>query len=149
MRNIHLTLVVCTVDKIKVKISQSFVAFSEYTNFIDNICPISTCREDLSVLLRTIHSVVNRSPKGVLHEVILVNDQSDINIVPNATEHIAQENLGHLVKLITAPERLGLIRARIFGAKQATGDVLVFLDSHIEGFTFCLAEIYFQIKEFA
>ena len=100
------------------------------------------------MLLRTIHSVVNRSPKGVLHEVILVNDQSDINIVPNATEHIAQENLGHLVKLITAPERLGLIRARIFGAKQATGDVLVFLDSHIEGFTSCLAEIYFQIKEF-
>ena len=33
MRNIHLTLVVCTVDKIKVKISQSFVAFSEYMNF--------------------------------------------------------------------------------------------------------------------
>ena len=81
--------------------------------------------------------------------MILVNDQSDINIVPNTTEHIAQENLGHLVKLITAPERLGLIRARIFGAKQATGDVLVFLDSHIEGFTSCLAEIYFQIREFA
>ena len=94
--------------------------------------PIS--REDLSVLLRTVHSVVNRSPKKALHEVILVNDQSDINIVPNVTEHIAQENLGHIVKLVTAPERLGLIRARIFGAKQASGQVLVFLDSHVEGY---------------
>lgn len=103
-------------------------------------------REDLSVLLRTIHSVVNRSPREVLHEVILVNDQSDINIVPNATEHIAQENLGHLVKLITAPERLGLIRARIFGAKQATGDVLVFLDSHIEANVNWLEPLLSRIK---
>ena len=33
MRNLHLTFV-CTVDKSKVEISQNFVAFSEYMNFI-------------------------------------------------------------------------------------------------------------------
>ena len=42
-----------------------------------------------------------------------------------------QRNLNH-VKLITPPQRLGLIRARIFGSRLATGDVLVFLDSHVE-----------------
>ena len=36
------------------------------------------------------------------------------------------------VKVITPPQRMGLIRARIHGSRQATGDVLIFLDSHVE-----------------
>ena len=89
-------------------------------------------REDLYVLLRTIHSVIERSPREVLKEIVLINDQSDMNIVQNITDHLQNENLVQLVKLYTAPERMGLIRARIFGARKATGDVLVFLDSHVE-----------------
>ena len=36
MRNLHLTFDLCTVVKSKVKITQNFVAFSEYMNFIIN-----------------------------------------------------------------------------------------------------------------
>ena len=90
-------------------------------------------REDFTVLMRTIHSVVNRSPKENLKEIIVINDQSDLNIIPNITDHLHQMNWQqNFVKVYTAPERLGLIRARIFGARKATGDVLVFLDSHVE-----------------
>ena len=37
-----------------------------------------------------------------------------------------------IVRIVRSPERLGLIRAKVSGAKLATGDVLVFLDAHCE-----------------
>ncbi len=42
------------------------------------------------------------------------------------------EQFGGKVKIFRKKERQGLIRAKIEGAKVATGDVLVFLDSHCE-----------------
>ena len=37
-----------------------------------------------------------------------------------------------LVKIVRERERVGLIRARLTGARHATGDVLTYLDSHCE-----------------
>lgn len=39
---------------------------------------------------------------------------------------------GSKVRLFRSSVRLGLIRAKIVGAKHATGEVVVFLDSHCE-----------------
>ena len=36
------------------------------------------------------------------------------------------------MKIVRSPERIGLIRARLLGARHATAPVLTYLDSHCE-----------------
>lgn len=75
--------------------------------------------EALPTLLRTIYSIINRSPHSLLREIVLVDDDSDIEEYGNVLEKFV-ELLPVPVKLIRSDERLGLIRARIMGAKHAT-----------------------------
>lgn len=76
--------------------------------------------EGFSVLMRTVHSVIDRSPKHILHEIILVDDYSDKkNLKEQLEEYIEQFN--GLVKLVRNKEREGLIRTRSRGASVATG----------------------------
>lgn len=103
--------------------------------------------EHYHTLLRTIHSVVNRTQPEYLKEIILVDDYSDI---PKLHEDVAKYIGNHfdgLVKLYKTERREGLIRARMFGARKATGDVIVFLDSHIEVNIDWLRPLLSKIKE--
>ncbi len=43
-----------------------------------------------------------------------------------------EKHFGDIVKILRAPKRLGLIAAKNYGGRHATGDVLIFLDAHIE-----------------
>ncbi|KAM9664866.1 polypeptide N-acetylgalactosaminyltransferase 5 [Trichechus inunguis] len=83
-----------------------------------------------STLLRSVHSVLNRSPPHLIKEILLVDDFS--------TKDYLKDNLDRYmsqfpkVRILRLKERHGLIRARLAGAQNATGDVLTFLDSHVE-----------------
>jgi len=86
--------------------------------------------EHLSLILRTLHSICNRSPPELLDEIILVNDASTKDYA-ELKEYLKFHFYGK-VKYLELPERVGLIVARMEGAKAATSEVLCFIDSHIE-----------------
>ncbi|CRL03896.1 CLUMA_CG017018, isoform A [Clunio marinus] len=89
--------------------------------------------EILSTLTRTIHSVFNRSPPELLKEVILVNDHSDKDYCYGPLEEYLRDHFDmKKIKIIVMPVRSGLIWGRLAGARAATGDVLVFIDCHVE-----------------
>lgn len=86
--------------------------------------------EAWSVLLRTVHSIINRSPKRLVKEIVLVDDFSNKPHLGEQLENYVKPL--KIVKIVRAKKREGLIRARLLGAKAATAPVLTFLDSHCE-----------------
>ncbi|CAI5445034.1 unnamed protein product [Caenorhabditis angaria] len=87
--------------------------------------------EAWSVLLRTVHSVLERTPDNLLTEIILVDDFSDMEHTKTPLEEYMSQFNGK-VRILRMEKREGLIRARLRGAAIAKGEVLTYLDSHCE-----------------
>uniref|UniRef100_A0ABI7XW18 Polypeptide N-acetylgalactosaminyltransferase n=1 Tax=Felis catus TaxID=9685 RepID=A0ABI7XW18_FELCA len=88
--------------------------------------------EALSVILRSVHSVVNRTPSRLLKEVILVDDNSDSAELKTSLDQYVNRRYPGLVKIVRNSRREGLIRARLQGWKAATAPVVGFFDAHVE-----------------
>ncbi|KAM3724329.1 Polypeptide N-acetylgalactosaminyltransferase [Dirofilaria immitis] len=113
-------------------------------NNTDELCRNAIYRDDLpdtsviicfhneawSVLLRTVHSVLERTPAHLLNEIILVDDFSDLDHLKKPLEDYMSQ-FGK-VRILRLENRMGLIRARLKGASVARGKVLTYLDSHCE-----------------
>ncbi|XP_065355728.1 polypeptide N-acetylgalactosaminyltransferase 5 isoform X1 [Calliphora vicina] len=87
--------------------------------------------EAWTTLLRTVWSVINRSPRSLLKEVILVDDASERDYLGKKLEDYVATLPVHTFVLRTQ-KRSGLIRARLLGAEHVTGEVITFLDAHCE-----------------
>lgn len=89
--------------------------------------------EAWSTLLRSVHSILNRTPRHLVEEILLVDDKSD-------KEHLGQKLDDYvdatfpdgIVKVLRQEKRQGLMRSRMTGIRASKAKVLVFLDSHIE-----------------
>lgn len=105
--------------------------------FADDLPPASVIivfyNENLSVLLRSFHSVLNRTPPHLLKEIILVDDFSNSTTHPWIFDQL-DEYLQYVPKVVLRRlhHRHGLMMARMAGVEWASAPIVVFLDSHIE-----------------
>jgi polypeptide N-acetylgalactosaminyltransferase len=81
--------------------------------------------------MRTVHSVINTSPPELLADIVLVDDYSNKDHLKEKLEKYIQRFNGK-VKLVRTTQREGLVRARVIGAENAGGDVIIVLDAHCE-----------------
>lgn len=115
--------------------------------------------EIFSALIRTVWSVINRSPSKLIREIILIDDysyqRSLRTILPDYIAYhwnsrprdtnFAQHD--PFVKLKRLDSRQGLIRARLAGSDMAQGEVIVFLDAHCEATNLWLEPLIQRIHE--
>lgn len=91
--------------------------------------------EAFSVLVRMINSLFDRTPAHLLHEIVLYDDatEDDLVIEKHLRRYAALAGWNqNKIKTVHAQQREGLIRSKVFAAREATGDVLIFMDSHSE-----------------
>lgn len=69
--------------------------------------------DHLSTLMRSVHSIVNRSPKHLLKEIILVNDFSTKEFLYDELKQYLREHFEGKAKVIDLEKRSGLILARL------------------------------------
>jgi len=101
--------------------------------------------EAWSTLLRTVTSVINRSPNHLIKEIILVDDASEREYLGRTLEdYLTQMTVP--VRVERMGTRSGLIRARLRGAAVATAPVLTFLDAHCEATQGWLEPLLSEIK---
>lgn len=109
--------------------------------------------EAWTTLLRTVWSVINRSPRPLLKEIILVDDASERDYLGRKLENYVK-TLPVKTFVLRTEKRSGLIRARLLGAKHVTVTLIYIINTftHQCGFFLLLLSIlimncvHFRVK---
>ncbi|XP_058127564.1 putative polypeptide N-acetylgalactosaminyltransferase 9 [Anopheles ziemanni] len=86
--------------------------------------------EAWSVLLRSVHSILDRTPAHLIREILLVDDFSTAPCLKTRLDDYFKDF--PKVRILRAPRRLGLIAAKVFGGKASSEKIITFLDAHVE-----------------
>ncbi|KAH8360789.1 hypothetical protein KR084_002286 [Drosophila pseudotakahashii] len=113
----------------------------KYDEDSDGMKPVAVIvifrNEQLVVLLRTLHSLVERTPKHLLSELILVDDHSDTDFwIEKLSVYFFDRYVLRYIhpkaRILHLNEPVGLIEARVLASKKAKADNLVFVDAQVE-----------------
>ncbi|XP_062245023.1 polypeptide N-acetylgalactosaminyltransferase 18-like [Platichthys flesus] len=92
--------------------------------------------EALSVLLRSVHTAIQRTPSHLLKEIILVDDHSSsLELKEHLQSFVDETNTQHgpdFIKLVHHDKQEGLIRSRVRGWRAASAPVVALFDAHVE-----------------
>ncbi|XP_041640070.1 probable polypeptide N-acetylgalactosaminyltransferase 8 [Cheilinus undulatus] len=106
--------------------------------------------EALSILKRALRSIINRTPKNLLKEIIMVDDHSvNEDLKENLDVYVKsleQQNPSIKFTRVRHNEQKGLAAARASGCRAATADVVAILDAHIEVHEMWAEPLLTQIK---
>lgn len=100
--------------------------------------------------MRSIKTIMVRTPSTYILEIILVDDYSELAELRKDLEiqlESLNEEYSGKIRLLRNSKREGLIRSRVYGARNASGDALIFLDSHIEVNVKWIEPLLYRIKE--
>lgn len=106
--------------------------------------------EALSVIKRALRSIIDRTPRNLLKQIILVDDSSSNENLKGDLDlyikSLMDQNPKLLFTRVRHSEQRGLAHARVSGWKAATADVVAILDAHIEVHELWAEPLLTQIK---
>ena len=91
---------------------------------------ITVHNEAISVLLRSVNSIIRTTPVELLEEIIIVDDASDMEHLGIGFDSKFKDFSN--VKILRMPKRIGFFSSRNKGALISSAPVLIFLDSNTE-----------------
>ncbi|XP_077372397.1 polypeptide N-acetylgalactosaminyltransferase 18-like isoform X2 [Festucalex cinctus] len=107
--------------------------------------------EALSVLLRSVHTAIQRTPAYLLKEIILVDDHStNLELKEHLQTFVDEMNVQHgpeFIKVVHHDKQEGLIRSRVSGWRVASAPVVALFDAHVEFNTGWAEPVLQRIKE--
>ncbi|XP_061533265.1 polypeptide N-acetylgalactosaminyltransferase 18-like isoform X2 [Phycodurus eques] len=107
--------------------------------------------EALSVLLRSVHTAIQRTPSHLLKEIVLVDDHStNLELKEHLQSFVDEMNGQHgpeFIKVVHHDKQEGLIRSRVSGWRVASAPVVALFDAHVEFNTGWSEPVLQRIKE--
>ncbi|KAK4470909.1 hypothetical protein MN116_006419 [Schistosoma mekongi] len=133
-----------TLNTLSHSLNITLLHYSDIYQYIPNISILIIAHNENAIILEnTLKSILINTSLLLLNkkviEIILVDDFSN----PPIEDHIKTFN--KIIRIIRNQKRLGLIKSRMNGARNATGEILVFLDAHVETLNHWLEPLIIQL----